>query len=198
MKCTECLQQAKAVADLLFPFVESVVHDLTSKTIAAIFNGFSGRKEGDPTPFHELNIDTKNFPAYFPPYYMHTIDGKKLKCVSLTICDEEQKPCFLICYNLDVTLFQAMEKKLSALTTIQQIGKSPLEIAGNDWQSDIRKVIDSYLEQENISLNNMTKQQKQQLVQFLYKKGAFQYKNAASFLTKVLKISKASLYNYLK
>lgn len=188
----------QGIVDLFHPFVEGAIHDLESNTIAAICNNLSKRKVGAPTPLHELNIQTKEFPDYFPPYYKTNWDGKKLKCISLTIRDANGIPIGLVCFNLDVDLFQNLESKLSLLLQLQGETSSPVELFGRNWQEQIHRQIDQYLTEQAQFLHRLNKHQKKGLIEHLYKKGLFNYKNAAPFIAETLGISKASLYNYMK
>lgn len=188
----------QGIVDLFHPFVEGVVHDLESGTLAAILNNISRRKIGDPTPLHELNIQTDNFPDYFPPYYKTNWDGRKLKCISMTIRDHKNMPIGLICFNFDIGLFQDVENKFSALLQLKKEASSPVELFGGNWQEQIRTQIDHYLKEHAQTLHQMGRSQKKNLIEYLYKKGIFNYKNAAAFISDNLGISRASLYNYMK
>ncbi|MCH9627129.1 MAG: Transcriptional regulator DauR [Chlamydiales bacterium] len=188
----------QGIVDLLHPFVEGVVHDLHSGTLAAIFNNISQRKVGDPTPLHELNIPTNQFPDYFPPYYKSNWDGRKLKCISMTIRDHKNAPIGLICFNLDVSLFQDIENRLSTLLQLEEDSRSPVEQFGTNWKEQVHLHIDRYLSENQQVFSRLTRSQKRSLIQHLYAKGLFNYKNAASLIADILGISRASLYNYLK
>lgn len=189
---------AQGVVALFHPFVEGVIHDLDSGTFVAIFNNISRRKVGDPTPLHELNIKTDQFPDYFPPYYKTNWDGRKLKCISLTVRDTKNKPIGLICFNLDVSLFQDIENKFSVLLQLKGDAESPVELFGGNWQEQIHTQINHYLKEHAQTLHQMDKKEKKQLIEHLYKKGFFNYKNAAVLIADSLGISRASLYNYMK
>jgi len=188
----------QGIVDLFHPFVEGVIHDLNSGTFVAIFNNISRRKVGDPTALHELNIETDKFPDYFPPYYKTNWDGRKLKCISITIRDAQKIPIGLICFNLDVSLFQDVENKFSKLLQLKKEAESPVELFGGNWQEQVHTQINQYLTEHAQTLHQMDKKQKRKLIEYLYKKGIFNYKNAAVFVADSLGISRASLYNYMK
>ena len=73
-----------------------------------------------------------------------------------------------------------------------------MELLGGNWQEQIQSQIDRYLKEHAQMLHQMDKNQKKTLIEYLYKKGIFNYKNAATFVADALGISRASLYNYMK
>ena len=188
----------QGIVDLFHPFVEGVIHDLNSGTVAAICNNISRRKVGDPTPLHELNIKSNEFPDYFPPYFKTNWNGRKLKCISLTIRDAKRVPIGLLCFNLDVSLFQDIESQFSVLIQLKEEAVSPMDQFGKNWQEQIHFQINEYLKEHAQVLHQLDKNQKKNLIEHLYKKGFFNYKNAGTFIADALGISKASLYNYMK
>lgn len=188
----------QGITDLLYPFVEGALHDLESGKVVALFNNISQRKIGEVTPLKELKIDLERFPAYFPPYYKSNYDGRKLKCISMTIRDAKKAPIGLICFNLDVSLFQDVESKLSALLQLKEEAENPIELFGGDWQDQVYSQINRYLKENNLTMSQLSRSQKKDLIQYLYAKGIFNYKNAGPFVADILKISRASLYNYVK
>jgi predicted transcriptional regulator YheO len=188
----------QGIADLFHPFVEGVLHDIKSGKVVALFNNISKRKVGETTLLRELKIDLMQFPAYFPPYYKSNYDGRKLKCISITIRDVKNVPIGLICLNLDVSLFQDIEAKFSALLELEREAENPIELFGEDWQDQVHLHINRYLKEHEITLSQLSRNQKKNLIQYLYAKGIFNYKNAGPFVADILKISRASLYNYMR
>lgn len=187
----------QAVVELFHPFVEGALHDLNTGVVAALFNNMSGRKVGEATPFKELNIPTDHFPDHFPPYYKTSSDGRKWKCISITVRDEKDQPVGLICLNLDVTLFQGLESQLSALLHLNEVRDNPIEMFKNHWQEEIHSQIDQFLKEQKLTLNRLNRTQKKELVGYLYQKGVFYIKNAAPFVADLLGISRATVYNYM-
>ena len=76
--------------------------------------------------------------------------------------------------------------------------KNPIEIFGAQCEDQAAAFIQNYLDEQNLSLKFLTREQKKEVVQQLYKKGIFNYKSAAPFIAKKLNISRASVYNYIK
>lgn len=188
----------QGMVELFYPFVEGAIHDLKSGTIAAIFNNLSQRKVGDPTPLKELNVKTEQFPDYFPPYYKTNWDGKRLKCISFTVRDSNGTAIGLVCFNLDISLFQDLESKFSALLQLTQPSENPIDLFGDNWQDQVHAHIEHFLKDHKLTLGRLSRINKKELIVSLYNKGIFNFKNAAPFVADILKISRASLYNYMK
>lgn len=187
----------KSVLELLHPFAEAAVHDLEEGKIVALYNTISQRKVGDPSPIKELRITTKDFPAYFSPYYKENWDGRPLKCTSISLFNKQGKPVGLICINIDVGYFQEGKRLLEAFLIIKHTAENPIEIFG-EFEKQATDLIQHYVDEKRLPLNRLNRDQKKELVHFLYKKGMFNFKKAAPFIAKKLNSSRGSIYNYIK
>jgi D-arginine utilization repressor len=188
----------KAIVELFHPFVEAAVHDLEQGKIVAIYHNISQRQVGDPSPLKELKVDTKDFPEYFSPYYKQNWDGRPLKCTSITMRNKKGDPIGLICLNVDTSFFQDGYRLLETFLKTKNEAENPIEIFGSECESQAIGVIQQYLEEKHLSLNHLNRDQKKELVQQLYRKGIFNFKNATPFIAQKLNTSRASVYNYIK
>lgn len=188
----------QAIVELFHPFVEAAVHDLKEGKIVALYHNFSRRQIGDASPLHELKIDTKDFPDTFDPYYKKNWDGLPLKCTSITIRDEKEKAIGLICFNVDVSFMQGALKLLSVFLQTKEEAENPIEIYGGQCEEQATGLIQQYLDERHLSLSSLNRAQRRELVQHLFRKGIFNFKSAAPFIAQYMKISRASVYNYIK
>lgn len=188
----------KAIVELFHPFAEAAVHDLEEGKIVAIYHNISQRKVGDISPLKELKIDTKDFPDHFAPYYKQNWDGKPLKCTSITIRNSKGKPIGLICINIDMSAFQHGYQLLEAFLKTKTDANNPVEVFGGQYEEQVMHAIQQYLDVHQLSLPHLTRTQKKELVQELYYKGIFNFKNAAPFVAKQLNTSRATIYNYIR
>lgn len=76
--------------------------------------------------------------------------------------------------------------------------ENPIEAHGAPLEKQARALLDAYLKKNNLSLRDLTRKEKKEVVRHLYGKGLFNFKNAAPFIASTLKISRATLYNYIK
>ncbi len=188
----------QAIVELFHPFVEAAVHDLKQGKVVAIYHNISQRKVGEPSPLKELKVEIENFPDFFSPYYKQNWDGRPLKCTSITMRNKKGIPIGLICINADVSVFQDSCRFLESFLQIKGKADNPIEIFGSECESQSENIIQQFLEEKHLSLDRLSRDQKKELVQRLYRKGVFNFKNAAPFIAKKIRSSRASIYNYIK
>ena len=92
----------------------------------------------------------------------------------------------------------AAHKLLEMFLKTKSEAENPAELFGSQCEEQTTYFIEQYLTDKNLSLKHLNKKQKQELVQHLYHKGIFNFKNAAPFIAQYLNISRASVYNYIK
>jgi D-arginine utilization repressor len=188
---------AQAISMLLHPHAEVVLHDLSTGSIAAIYNNLSKRKIGEESLIEEIvGLDT--LPDVFHPYSKINWDGKKMKSVTATLRDAKGIPIGLFCINLDLSKWEEMHQFILGWIGGIDTQEQPDVLFKNDWKEKINVFVSDYLQKEGLSLKSITKEQKQELVRTLHRKGAFQAKNAASYTAEILELSRATIYNYLR
>jgi D-arginine utilization repressor len=188
----------QALVELFHPFAEAAVHDLEKGIVVAIYHNLSQRKVGGPSPLKELKVDVQDFPDYFAPYNKENWDGRPLKCTSITLRNKKGKAVGLICINVDTSFMQDAHRLLEVFLKTKNEAKNPIEIFGAQCEDQAAAFIQNYLDEQNLSLKFLTREQKKEVVQQLFRKGIFNYKSAAPFIARKLNISRASVYNYIK
>ncbi len=186
----------QAIAALLYPYAEVVLHDLKKQQIVALFNNISKRQIGDDSLL-EAEAHTKEFPDYFEPYDKVNWDGRKLKSTTVTIRNAKGQPVGLLCINLDISKFEELRQVLTAFTQIPSSQPLPSQLFKEDWREKINQFVQEYLKSTGKQLKSLTKEDKRHLVLKLHDEGAFRAKNAASYVADALDISRATVYNYL-
>ena len=190
----------EGITKLFHPYVESVLHDLQSGNIAAIYNNLSKRAIGDRSAISKfVGDDIDKFSDVFEPYYKTNWDGKKFKCVSVTIRDKEGKAVGLACFNFDTSTFQYINVNLEQLLAVDnKSAQNPIEQFTKDWQARVNECVGNYLKENHLTLPALNKVQKREAVNRLYNHGLFNYRNAATYISERLQVSRATVYNYLK
>lgn len=188
----------QGVVALFTPFAEVSVHDLTTGTISALYGNITKREIGDASPLAALQIPATEFPDVFEPYYETNYDGRKIKCTTITLRDEDSQPVALICLNLDVSVFHNMQLNLQTFLQVNPHAGNPVELFAGNWQEKIDTLIAQYLSQRQLVLQSLTREQKRELIEELSKHGVFFIKKAPSYIANQLGISRATVYNYLK
>ncbi len=186
---------AQAIEALLHPWAEVVIHDLSTQTIAALFNNFSKRSVGEDSLLEadwKIEIET----THFAPYDKINWDGKQLKSTTAVLRDEKGSPIGLLCINLDISKMEDLHHLLTGF--IKPLKTSlPKELFHEDWREKISAFVHTHLQQHHLTLDHLTKQQKKELVNLLLQEGAFRAKHAATYVGSVLNISRATVYKYL-
>ena len=184
-----------AIALLLQPQAEVVLHDLATETVAHIANPFSHREVGEPSLLHE--IDFSPDVALIGPYEKVNFDGRRLKSVS-AVLREDGRVVGVICINLDVTHLQLAIDLLTALTRVPPGAGQPAVLFQEDWHERINQYVHAWTARNGVLIADLNRAQKLQLVGELAADGAFGGKHAAAYVSRVLQMSRASVYNYLR
>jgi D-arginine utilization repressor len=184
-----------AIALLFQPYAEVVLHDLSSETVVHLANAFSKRALGEPSLLHE--IDFKPSDIIIGPYEKVNWDGRRIKSVSAVLRSGE-KTIGILCINVDVTHFHAVMQTLNAFASVPQIAEKPASLFKEDWHERINEYIQSWTRGRGLSMAELSRLQKQQLVTDLASDGAFGGRNAAAYISRVLGLGRATVYNYLR
>jgi predicted transcriptional regulator YheO len=185
-----------AIALLLQPYAEVVLHDLDTETVNYISNNFSKRDIGEPSLLHE--IDFKPADHTIGPYEKVNFDGRRLKCVSAVLRSTEDRPVGVLCVNVDVSHIQAAIQVLGALSTVSVEDGKPAALFKEDWHERVNEYVHSWTTKRGVLVGDLSRDQKQQLVRELAEDGAFSGKHAAAYISKILNMGRATVYNYLR
>ncbi|HVV68991.1 MAG TPA: PAS domain-containing protein [Gammaproteobacteria bacterium] len=187
---------AETIAKLLHPYAETVVHNLKTNKIVSIFNAFSKRKAGDDSLLDvEKEFDLKN--EILGPYEKINWDGRRLKSISNVIRDGKGRPIGIYCINLDISVLMECQQLLQAFMQTEDLSLRPAVLFKDDWQERIHQFVHDYIQERNWHFRTLTLEQKKILVMKLHQEGAFEAKNAAQYIASILKVSRATIYNYL-
>jgi len=184
-----------AIALLFQPYAEVVLHDLSTETVVYLSNPFSKRELGEPSLLHE--IDFKPSDIIIGPYEKVNWDGRRIKSVS-AVLRANGKAIGILCINVDVSHFHAVMQTLSALVAVPQSLEKPAALFKEDWHERINEYIQSWTRERGLTIAEMSRTQKQQLVTDLAGDGAFGGRNSAAYISRVLGLGRATVYNYLK
>ncbi len=177
------------------PQAEVVLHDLATETVAHIANPFSHREVGEPSLLHE--IDFRPDVELIGPYEKVNFDGRRLKSVS-AVLREDGRAVGVICINLEVTHLHSAIELLTSLTRVPPGAGQPAVLFQEDWHERINQYVHAWTARNGIVIADLSRAQKLQLVGELAADGAFGGKHAAAYVSRVLQMSRASVYNYLR
>ncbi len=185
---------AQAIAALLHPHAEVVIHDLKTDRVVDIWNAFSHRQAGDESLLGddiELHLDRD----VFGPYDKAAPDGARLKSITAALRDAKGKRIGLMCINLDVSQFDQAVKLLAAFTSVAE--KRPEAMFRQDWREQINLMIRDFLERRRKALKALDREERIALVAELDAAGLFEARNAAPHVASAMAISRATVYALL-
>jgi len=191
----DLLPTAQAIERLLHPHAEVVIHDLKKNKIAAIFHPLSKRRVGDDSLFSPEEM--KQLEPCLGPYEKINWDGRKMKSVSSLIYDEKDQAIGMLCINMDISTLYQIEQFVRELISSGQIQEQPTSLFKDDWQERLHQSVHAYLNQHQLNLNTLNREEKKKLIEHLHRLGAFKAKHAAQYIAQIIGISRASIYNYL-
>ncbi|HTO31522.1 MAG TPA: PAS domain-containing protein [Pararhizobium sp.] len=184
-----------AIALLLQPHAEVVIHDLKSDTVCHISNNFSKRVIGEPSLLDET--DFKPTETIIGPYEKVNWDGRRIKSVSIVLHAEE-RAIGVLCINVDVTHIHAAMQVLGSLASVPVDQDKPAALFKEDWHERVNEYIKSWTTHRGIAVADLGRSEKQELIRALADDGAFEGKHAAAYISRILGMGRATVYNYLK
>ena len=187
---------ADAIATLFSPYAEVAIHDLASQKLVYIANNYSQRELGEDSNLSDLRFDQHS--QVIGPYQKRNWDGRQLRSISTVLRDDNRQPIGLLCINLDITVFESAKAALELFLSGQQLQPQPEVLFQDDWEERINTYIHQWLQQQQLTLAALNNASRRMLIETLYQQGAFNGKNAAGYVAKILGIARATVYNHLK
>ncbi|GJL81807.1 MAG: hypothetical protein DHS20C01_14410 [marine bacterium B5-7] len=184
-----------AIAKLFAPFAEVVLHDLSSSTVVHISGNFSKRELGDPSNLYE--IDFKPSDVVIGPYEKTNWDGRRIKSISAVQRTAQGNAIAVICINVDKTDFESIILTLQNFASIPAGAGKPESLFRDDWHERINNYIQHWTGSRGLNVSDLTRTQKKELIRALADNGAFSGRNAASYISRLLGMGRATVYNYL-
>ncbi len=185
----------EAVAALLHPFAEVVLHDIASGKIVRLWNAFSSRKPGDPSHLEgapDLFTDSQ---LTLGPYEKALPSQGRTKSTTAALVDESGEKIGFLCFNLEVTKLDNLITLVQAF--VQPEIRRPEPIYRNDLQEHINYTVRDYLKDINKTIDTLSREERRGLVAVINESGLFQARNAVQMVATAIKVSRASVYNLL-
>jgi predicted transcriptional regulator YheO len=186
---TQIIPLCDAMVRLMHPLVEIAIHDLSSETVAYIAGNLSKRKVGDPSLFSSDVIEEGLDRIIYPKV---NFDGRLVKAISIPINGK-----WLVCINADISIFSHIKTLSEHLLSTTEPNHSG-ERVENKWRENLHAVLYGFLQKQKWNFDTLTHSQKKELAHHFFKCGAFSEKGAAEYIAKILFISRATVFKYLK
>ena len=188
---------AEAIALLLRPHAEIVIHDLRKGKIAHIANNISRRVVGQSslTDIRDIGSLDKDV---IGPYAKTNFDGRALKSVTAVLRGKDGQPYGLVCINFDISAIDAARNALALLSAFEDAGKPPSALFQSDWQETVNTAIADFLKQRGLAASALAKQDHAELIGVLEQEGFFAIRNLVPYLARLFGISRATIYKHLR
>jgi len=184
-----------AIAGLLHPHAEVVLHDLATDTIVGLWNPSSGRSVGEPSLLEELPEAWRERPVQ-GPYRKMLGDGRELSAVSAVVYDTDGRAAGLLCINLDRSPLLDLAGLLARVAA--PIEPRPPELFDRDWREQIALTVDEHSREHGLDPRRLTRPERRALVEHLDDRGLFATRNAADHAARAIGVSRATVYTLLK
>ncbi|MFM0001294.1 PAS domain-containing protein [Paraburkholderia dipogonis] len=187
---------ADGIALLFFPYVEIVIHDLQSQTVAYIANNLSKRELGDESALEEMDHSAEA--GTIGPYEKINWDGRRMRCVSTVLFDDAEAAIGVMCVNYNIAVFEDVKHVIDRVISGAGLVKQPEELFKDDWQERINTFLHTWLQERQLALNSLTRDHRRELVEALWAEGAFKGKSAANYVANVLGMGRATVYQHIR
>jgi predicted transcriptional regulator YheO len=186
-----------AIAQLLSPNAEVVLHDIETDTIVGLWNGFSNRRPGDPSLLSDILPDFENGQLVVGPYEKVNTDGRRLTSISAAVCDADGKTRGLLCVNLDQS---PLDGVLAVLTKLAKpdVSSPPAALFDRDWREQIASIVESWCQKRHLTRSSLSRAQRLELVAELEHADLFATRHSADHAARALGVSRATVYSLLR
>ncbi|WP_175606978.1 helix-turn-helix domain-containing protein, partial [Serratia marcescens] len=113
-------------------------------------------------------------------------DGRRMRCVSNVLFDDEGRPAGMMCINFNIAVFDEVRATLDLFIKGAGVVAQPDELFRDDWQERINTFLHGWLRERQVGLNGLTRENRRELVEALYAEGAFRGKSEANYVANVL------------
>lgn len=186
---------AQAVALLLGPYAEVVLHDAVRDQILGVWNPMSDRAVGDPSLLGELADLSPSASDVFGPYEKLLADGRRLSSVSALVRSADGALSAVLCINFDRTPLDQAVTVLSALAA--PTFPRPKPLFEHDWTDRIHQTVGAYVRANGRSVDRFTRQDRLRILQYLDESGVMAVRRILPVVANALKVSRSSVYSLL-
>lgn len=186
---------AEAVAALMRPLVEAVVHDMASDSVAHVAGAFSPREPGDPSDLQEIEFAPGA--QVVGPYEKVNFDGRRIKSISVVLREADGTAIGLLCINADLTAFEGVQRLLHGLLSTGQAPSAAVAAFQDDWHERINRFVAAWTAERGVTLDRLDRTGRRELIAAIAAAGGFEGRRAAAYVARMLGVSRATVYNEL-
>ncbi|WP_433164069.1 helix-turn-helix transcriptional regulator [Kribbella sp. CA-247076] len=195
MKAEQLAPVGDALARLLSPHAEVVLHDPAADEVVAVWNPLSGREPGDPSLLGELDELSATGPDVYGPYPKVLADGRRLSSVSAVVRDEDGEPAYVFCVNVDRTAFEEASRLLAAFAA--PVAGQPRVLFEHDWTETLNELVAAYVRERGLPVERLSRADRVELLGRLDAAGVLSQRRSVPTVARALRISRSALYQLL-
>lgn len=185
----------QAVALLLGPYAEVVLHDAGDDRVLAIWNPMSKRAPGDPSMLGELDRLDPSAADVYGPYEKLLADGRRLSSVSAVLRDPDGQPAAVLCVNLDRTPLDQAAALLAGFAA--PTAPRPEPLFEQDWTERVQQITGSFVRTRGRPVERLSREDRLALLDELDGAGVFAVRRAVPVVASALKASRSTVYALL-
>ncbi|MBV6702533.1 transcriptional regulator [Kitasatospora aureofaciens] len=185
----------RAVALLLGPYAEVVLHDAATDTVLAIWNPMTTRAPGDPSLLGELDDLDPSAPDVYGPYEKLLPDGRRLSSVSAVLRDDVGRPSAVLCVNLDRGPLDQAAALLAGFAA--PTAPRPEPLFERDWTERMNDVVGGYVRAHGRPPERLSREDRLAVLRELDQAGVLAVRRAVPAVATALKVSRSTVYTLL-
>ncbi|MGW2545331.1 helix-turn-helix transcriptional regulator [Kitasatospora sp. NPDC001574] len=185
----------RAVALLLGPYAEVVLHDAVRDEVLAVWNPMGGRAPGDPSLLGELDSLDQSAPDVYGPYPKLLPDGRRLSSVSAVLRDDDGRPAAVLCVNLDRGPLEHAAALLAGFAA--PTAPRPEPLFEHDWTERMNDVIGGYVRAHGRPPERLGREDRLAVLRELDQAGVLAVRRAVPAVATALKVSRSTVYTLL-
>jgi predicted transcriptional regulator YheO len=185
----------QAVALLLGPYAEVVLHDAGRDQVLAIWNPMTRRAPGDPSLLGELDQMEPSAHDVYGPYEKLLADGRRLSSVSAVLRDPGGRPSAVLCVNLDRTPLDQAAALLAGFAA--PTAPRPEALFEQDWTERVHQIIGSFVRTCGRPVERLGREDRLAILAELDQAGVFAVRRAVPVVASALKASRSTVYALL-
>lgn len=195
----------KVLARTFGPDCEIVLHDLSRPQASRVWienAQVTGRQVG--MPIGDLVVRVLRSPRFrddmLANYTTHAPDGRVLKSSTAIIRDTEGQAVGALCINIDISKYALAAEALQQFLRVEDPevpDDQEVEMPDNNVWDVVDRIISQVISNYGPNVELLDKNQKVEIVRFLYDKGVFLIKGAIEHVARKLGVSRFTIYNYV-
>ena len=186
---------ADGIYGLLAGHGEVILHDLKTWKIAYIKGDLTQQKVGDPSLIEDLGTLDMNHQGAITSHVM-TRTGRRLKSITILLKTPLMECFGAMTLHLDVSRLEDAKHWLETIISLPHLSAQPNR--PQDTEKTIQDMIIHYIQDHGLSLALLTQKHKREIIEYMFHKGMFSVKKSQESVANILKIGRATVFNYLK